>query len=86
MTMTSAGISKDAPHPNAARLFLDFVISRAGQTVMRDNGYLPVHPGVPAQYPELKPEQGGFKGNVIRPDDIDANLTKWADLEKELFR
>ncbi len=85
MSMTSIGISKDARHPNAARLFVDFVISRAGQTLMKDLGYLPVHPDVPAQYPELKPEQGGFKGNVIRPDAIDANLAKWMDIEKELF-
>ena len=86
MSATSIGISADAKHPNAARLFVDFVISRAGQTVMAENGYLPVHPGVPAKIPSLKPEQGGFTFNVIRPDYIDANQAKWAAIEKEIFK
>ncbi|WP_342358629.1 ABC transporter substrate-binding protein [Terrarubrum flagellatum] len=31
-------ISKGAPHPNAARLFLDFMLSKAGQTAMAGSG------------------------------------------------
>jgi ABC-type Fe3+ transport system substrate-binding protein len=30
---------KDAPHPNAARLFIDFVLSREGQEILASVGY-----------------------------------------------
>lgn len=29
------GIAKDAPHPNAARLFIDFILSREGQALLQ---------------------------------------------------
>ncbi|MBI2985936.1 MAG: extracellular solute-binding protein [Deltaproteobacteria bacterium] len=31
----SLALAKNAPHPNSARLFIDFVLSREGQTVIR---------------------------------------------------
>jgi len=38
-TITSGiGVAADAPHPNAAKLFLDFVLSREGQEVMMSFG------------------------------------------------
>ncbi len=33
------GLAKDAPHPNAARLFIDFLLSREGQEILADVGY-----------------------------------------------
>src|SRR5205809_4114029 len=33
------GLVKDAPHPNAARLFIDFLLSREGQEVLAAVGY-----------------------------------------------
>ena len=32
----SLGLAKNAPHPNSARLFIDFILSREGQTVVRE--------------------------------------------------
>ncbi len=37
-----AFIPREAPHPNAARLFLDYLLSDDGQTVLRDAGFMPV--------------------------------------------
>ncbi len=31
----SIGLPKNSPHPNAARLFIDFILSREGQSVLR---------------------------------------------------
>ncbi|HZD40304.1 MAG TPA: extracellular solute-binding protein, partial [Terriglobales bacterium] len=31
----SIGLAKNSPHPNAARLFIDFILSREGQSVIR---------------------------------------------------
>jgi iron(III) transport system substrate-binding protein len=43
----SAGLMKDAPHPNAARLFVSFLFSREGQQFLVDEGELrSFHPDV----------------------------------------
>ncbi|HWP34261.1 MAG TPA: extracellular solute-binding protein [Thermodesulfobacteriota bacterium] len=39
-------VSARAPHPNAARLFVEFVASREGQTMIRDFRRIPSHPEV----------------------------------------
>jgi len=86
MTLQAAGVTAKAPHPNAARLFLDFMISRAGQKVFHDRDYIPMHPEVPAKNPELKPETGGYKAVVYSPEEVDANHGRWAKIFQEIFR
>jgi ABC-type Fe3+ transport system substrate-binding protein len=86
MTLQIAGISRNAPHPNAARLFLDFIISRAGQKVFRDADYIPMRPDVPAKSLEVKPESGGYQALMLSPEDIDANAQHWAKLYEDIFR
>lgn len=47
MVSGSAGVMKDAPHPNAARLFISYLFSREGQQFLVDKGYLrSFHPDV----------------------------------------
>jgi iron(III) transport system substrate-binding protein len=42
-----SGVMKDAPHPNAARLFISFLFSREGQQLLVDMGHLrSFHPNV----------------------------------------
>ena len=49
---------KDAPHPNAARLFIDFLLSKEGQEIIAEAGYYvprrdvaaPIMKQVPAKY------------------------------------
>jgi ABC-type Fe3+ transport system substrate-binding protein len=86
MTMQIAGISTGAPHPNAGRLFLDFMISRAGQEVFRDADYVPIRPDVPPKSPEVKPDTGGYKALMLAPEDIDAHGEHWAKVYDDLFR
>jgi ABC-type Fe3+ transport system substrate-binding protein len=86
MTMQIAGITRGAPHPNAARLFLDFIISRAGQEVFADADYIPMRPDVAAKSPELKPEQGGYQALMLSPEDIDTNAPHWAKVFDDVFR
>jgi ABC-type Fe3+ transport system substrate-binding protein len=85
-TLQAAGISTGALHPNAAKLFLDFIVSRAGQNVFRDNDYLPMHPDISAKTPELKPEQGGYKAVMYTPEEIDADMERWAKIYDDVFR
>lgn len=55
VTVFSAGITKGAPRPNAARLFLDWALSREGQALMVELGSFsslanaPMPPGVDAK-------------------------------------
>jgi iron(III) transport system substrate-binding protein len=43
----SAGVMKDAPHPNAARLFISFLFSREGQQFLVEKGYYrSIHPDI----------------------------------------
>jgi len=85
-TLQVAGVAKGAKHPNAARLFIDFMTSKAGQEIFRDNDYVPMHPDVHARIPELKPQQGGYKSIVYTPDNLETETTRWAKLYDDLFR
>jgi ABC-type Fe3+ transport system substrate-binding protein len=86
LTMQIAGVSHNAPHPNAARLFLDFMISRAGQEIFREADYIPMRPDVPAKSPEVKPDTGGYKALMLSPEDIDTGSEHWAKVYDEIFR
>ncbi|WP_375688299.1 ABC transporter substrate-binding protein [Pseudooceanicola sp. LIPI14-2-Ac024] len=50
-----AAILSTAQNPDAAKAFIDFLISEKGQQLAADMGYLPAHPGVtpPAGFPAL---------------------------------
>jgi iron(III) transport system substrate-binding protein len=85
-TLQIAGLTRGSPHPNAGKLFLDFMISRAGQEVFRDADYIPMRPDVPAKSPEVKPDTGGYQALMLTPDDIDANLEHWAKVYEEIFQ
>jgi ABC-type Fe3+ transport system substrate-binding protein len=80
------GITRDAPHPNAARLFEDYVLSPEGQAVLAANDYLPADPDVPARIPGLKPEAGHFLVNYITPQMTRDDLPKWIAIYHEVFR
>jgi iron(III) transport system substrate-binding protein len=83
--MHSVGLTKNGPHPNAARLLLDFLTSEDGQRTLAEVEYIPAMPSVPAKTPSVKPEGGGFKANVLSPDTVTRNLDNWYKIKKELF-
>ncbi len=79
-------ITAAAPHPNAAKLFLEYMISKEGQLIFQKADYFPTRSDVPASMPELAPATGGFKAAVMSPDDIARDYEKWAALYIQLFR
>lgn len=85
-TTSLVGLLKDAPHPHAARLFIEYVLSDEGQKVLADHDYIPASPDVPARIPELKPDAGHFKVNVVTPEMARDDLPKWTAVYHELFR
>ena len=86
VTLDALGLLKDAPHPNAARLLLEFLLSEEGQKVFQKNDYLPALPSVPAMVAGLRPNDGGFKANFMRPEEIHRQLPAWQKVTQELFR
>jgi iron(III) transport system substrate-binding protein len=60
-----AALAKNAPHRNAAMLFLDFMLSKDGaQQILRDVNRIPTHPEVLPNPPRLRE---GFNFIVIDP-------------------
>ena len=84
-TLSVIGIQKNAPHPNAAKLLVDFIISKEGQQVYRDADYLTADPAVPALDPALKPEEGHFRVHFFAPETIESNLPRWKQIFDDLF-
>jgi iron(III) transport system substrate-binding protein len=78
-------IMKDAPHPNAAKLLEDFMVSSDGQKLLRDADYIPVDPAVPPRDASLRPDGETLKGVFYTPEQIDEKLPKWFELFGRLF-
>jgi iron(III) transport system substrate-binding protein len=85
-TINLLALLRDAPHPNAARLLIEFILSEDGQKVFADNDYVPASPAVPARSADLKPDVGKFSVNLVTPDMGRDDLPKWTAIYRELFR
>ena len=81
-----AFVMKGAPHPNAGKLFVDYELSREGQTVLSKLGELPADPMVSAAIPDLKPEGGNFQAFNIPMEAYTNSQAKWIKIYNDLFR
>jgi len=63
-TVEPLAVGARAPHPNAARLFVDFLLSKEAQTIMRERSRIPSRPDVPPDPPELT------RGLTLIPTDL----------------
>jgi ABC-type Fe3+ transport system substrate-binding protein len=79
-------VHKDAPHPNAAKLLVDFIISREGQQIFRDAEYLPADPAVPPLTATLTPDVGKFRALFFPPEKTEDNIVAWKKVYDDLFR
>ena len=74
------GLVADAPHPNAARLFMDWLLSAAGQTVNEEGLFL--H----SMRADVPPPPGGLpitKIKLLLPDDWQAFLKSRPQFQRE---
>jgi iron(III) transport system substrate-binding protein len=71
--MHSIGLTRNAPHPNAGKLLIDFLTSEEGQ------------PSIAAKTPAVKPEAGGFNAIMLAPDTLTRNRDNWVAIKKDLF-
>jgi iron(III) transport system substrate-binding protein len=84
--LDALGLVKDAPHPNAAKLLLDFLLSEEGQKVFQKFDYLPTLPSVPPTVAGLRPNEGSFKADFLNPEFINRGVTEWQKIAQDLFR
>jgi len=52
--MVPIALAKNARHPNAGKLFINFALSREGQIILRDQEAMPAHKNVDAKAVSLK--------------------------------
>ena len=87
MTQLSvAGLNKAAPHPNAGKLLIDFLISDEGQKLFRNAKYLTVNPDVPPLDPSQRPDERTFQDIPFTPEQIQAAMPDWVAIYDRLFR
>jgi iron(III) transport system substrate-binding protein len=79
-------LPKNAPHPNAGLLFVEFLTSKEGQAIFQKANYLPARPDVPPLMAELVPEKGGFAATVVTPAIQARHLDRWEKTVADLFR
>lgn len=79
LIVSPTAIAKDAPHPNAAKLFTEFVFTKEAQQMLADReGLYTGHPDV--TYPEDKPKLKDLK---LLPVDADELEKKNAEIKKK---
>jgi len=77
------GLIKNAPHPNAGKLLIDFILSVEGQTVIRNANHIPASSKVEAAVPALKT---GFATNYISPTVAVKRSAEWQALYDRVFK
>jgi ABC-type Fe3+ transport system substrate-binding protein len=85
-TPHAIGVTAGAPHPNAARLLVDFTVSKEGQEIFRNAGYLPARADTPPMSPAISPELAGFPVNVLAPETLERDITHWSEVYDQIFR
>ena len=86
-TVASIMIPKRTKHPYAAMLFVDYVLSAEGQTMLRDAQYFPVNEDVQPlkELQPVSPRLAGLKETFIDDEMLYATHDKVAGLLKKHF-
>jgi len=86
-TVASIMIPRGTKHPYAAMLFVDYVLSAEGQTVLRDAQYFPVNEDVQPlkELQPVSPRLAGLKETFIDDEMLYATHDKVAVLLKKYF-
>lgn len=86
MSVNTFSVLKGAPHPNAARLLIEFMLSEEGQKIFAANDYMPADPTIPLKDPQLNPLIGKFAITAVSPEEQKEKLAGWTAIYNELFK
>ncbi|MFQ5903261.1 MAG: ABC transporter substrate-binding protein [Candidatus Binatia bacterium] len=78
-------ILKKAPHPHAALLLYEYVLSEEGQKIFVDVGRTPTRRGLQPKFPEVKEISKRVRLALIKPESAAGNLKRVSTIMKEIF-
>jgi iron(III) transport system substrate-binding protein len=81
-TISGIGVSAKATSPNAARLFVDFVLSKKAQEMIREMRRIPSRGDVKPAAPKM--DQSKLKLKLV-PADVAANADRYAEEFRKIF-
>jgi iron(III) transport system substrate-binding protein len=70
-------LARNAPHPDAARTFIDYVLSEEGQRLLANMGRTVVRPGIEIKHPRL------IRGVKLHP--VNPEVAKTFEADSKLF-
>jgi iron(III) transport system substrate-binding protein len=80
----TAAMIRNGPHPEAARQFIDFLVSREAEELLAKcgSGQMPVRPGVPAPsdvpaLPSLKAMPVDWEKVTDKTEDVSRLMSEW---------
>lgn len=81
-------VIKNAPHPYAAMLLTDFMLSEEGQKILAGAEYFPANPAVPPlpQLAGIVPKTAGYTENYISPQKLADEVDSTDRILQNLFR
>ena len=74
-------IAAKAPHPNAAKLFYNYSVSKEGQTILRNRNRVSARVDVPPLVPDMEPK----KLRLVPLDPEIATMTKYNEEFQKVF-
>jgi iron(III) transport system substrate-binding protein len=78
------GISEKAPHPAAARLFYNYLLSVEGQNLFTEEGFLSSHDGVKARFPRMTLDN--IKHPAPPDQKVSERIQTWITEHQQTFR
>jgi iron(III) transport system substrate-binding protein len=82
VSITTVQLAKKARNPNAAKLFIDFTLSKVGQQLLWESNRVPVRQDVEAKPPRLF---RGYKRVAVHPDgykDYEETIKTYTEIMK----
>ena len=83
--VTPLSIAKRAPHPYAAALLVDYIISEPAQRILAERGRLSGRRGIAPKYPDLDVEAKKVRLLLLRPEDAEQMGKRYQQLREEFI-
>ncbi|MDE1994986.1 MAG: extracellular solute-binding protein [Rhizobiaceae bacterium] len=77
-------MTKGAPHPNAGKLLIDYILSDDGAKVMAKAGYIPTNKSAQSSVADLVPGEN-YKIFLVTPDIYEKKIKDWVKIYDDLF-
>jgi len=78
-------VARQSPHPYAAALLIDYILSQAGQRILMGKGWYSGRNGIKPKYPPMELEKAGAKILFLGPEDAQELEEKYLHLREQFF-